>query len=157
MANAGRSDLPGAAHTRMAAALDDFMAVAAEYSALLNTQRAMLADGNIDGAAEIGERNTVLARRAEACAARLSPWLEAMDAHRYAGPRCSDASRRVARAMTLARVVAAAAAQLEELCMAEQSEAALALRRAGAGSDAVAQSRSYIVGSPGSLLLNKLG
>lgn len=128
------ADLPESAHAKAIAALEEFHVLAAEYSVLLDTQRALVAAGNTDGAVDTVARGDRIARQAAACGRRLAPWREALDSYNYSGPRASDVARRLASASARAAVLAGGAESVEALCIHRRDEAAQAMRPANSPS-----------------------
>lgn len=129
MAQKAIIDLSAPAHSKATLALDEFDALAMEYSALLDTQRALLAAGNVEAAVETVDRGDIVARKVAACGRRLAPWREAIDSREYNGPRARDLARRFEDAMSRANQLAGAAARVEALCLQKRDEAADAMRR----------------------------
>jgi hypothetical protein len=125
------SDIPAQAHAKAVLALDEFDALATEYSVLLDIQRAMLINGNVAGIAETVVRGDAVARAAAACGRRLAPHREALNSHNYQGARARELSRRLAMAGVRTDTLAAAAARLEALCIRERDRCALELHQAG--------------------------
>lgn len=124
MAHSPVVDLSAPAYSIATLALDEFDVLAREYSALLDTQRALLATGNIEGAAETVARGDPVARQVAACGRRLAPWREALDSRAYDGPRASDLARRLGDSASRADQLAAAAKRIEALCLQKRDEAA---------------------------------
>jgi len=118
------TDFPAAAHAKAASALEEFSALATEYSVLLDVGRAMLSAGNLDGAANAMARGDHVARMAAACGRRLAPWREAVESRQYAGPRLSDLERRLGTAAVRAAVIVAGATSVEAICVTKRDEAA---------------------------------
>lgn len=128
------ADLPESAHAKALTAIEEFHLLAAEYSVLLDTQRALIAAGNVDGAVETAARGDRIARQAAACGRRLAPWREALDSHDYSGPRASDVARRMASASARAAVLAGGAESVEAICVQKRDEAAREIRQANSPS-----------------------
>ncbi len=122
------ADLSAPAHSSATVALDDFEALATEYSALLDTQRALLAAGNVAGVAETVARGDAVARQVAACGRRLAPWREALGSQEYSGPRASDLVRRFGESASRADRLAAAAARIEALCVEKRDRSADEMR-----------------------------
>lgn len=151
-------DLPEPAHSKAVSALEEFGALALEYSVLLDTQRALLAAGNIEGASETVARGDTVARLAAACGRRVAPWREAIDSHQYVGPRATDLSHRLGAAALRAGDLASGAARIETICLSKRDEAATEMPRhtlpaVHAGGAAAA----YRAAAPGARLLDKQG
>src|SRR5690348_2218652 len=106
------SDLPVSAHEKAVAALDEFDATAAEYVALLDTQRALLGQGNAVAVAESVARGDALALRAAACGRRLAPIREALEGPAIRGPRAESVRRRLGRMAHRAALLGSAAAEV---------------------------------------------
>lgn len=134
-------DLPVAAHAKAVTALDEFDATAAEYVALLDTQRALLAEGNATAVAESVARGDALALRAAACGRQLAPLREALAGDTVHGPRADAVRRRLERMMHRAALLGAAAADVAVRCEVERDSTGNALARlqrpAGAGKAAL--------------------
>lgn len=131
MHNQASSDLPATAHSKAVTALEEFSTLILQYTALLDTQRALLAAGNIDGVTETVRRGDSITARAAACGRRIEPWRELIDSRQYVGPRVNDLSRRLGDALIRAAAVAASAAQVEAICLARSVEAGSSLQREG--------------------------
>jgi len=131
------SDLPLPAHEKAVAALDEFDATAAEYVALLDTQRALLGQGNALGVAESVARGDALALRAAACGRRLAPIREALAGAGIRGPRAEAVRRRLERMAHRAALLGSAAAEVAARCERERvtmgSELAQLQKPAGGG------------------------
>lgn len=123
------ADLPIAAHAKAVAALDEFDAVAAEYVALLDTQRALLAQGNPLAVAESVARGDGLAQRAALCGRRLAPFREALARHDLRGPRADAVRQRLDRMRHRAALLGAAAADVAARCEVERHATGSALAR----------------------------
>ena len=123
------SDLPIAAHAKAVAALDEFDATAAEYIALLDTQRALLVQGNSAAVAESVTRGDALALRAAACGRQLAPFREALASDSLRGPRADAVRRRLDRMMHRAALLGAAAADVAARCESERNSTGDALAR----------------------------
>lgn len=115
------SDLPLPAHDKAVAALDEFDATAAEYVALLDTQRALLGQGNATGVAESVARGDALALRAAACGRRLAPIREALASAAIRGPRADAVRQRLERMAHRAALLGSAAAQVAARCERERT------------------------------------
>jgi uncharacterized protein YigA (DUF484 family) len=114
------TDLPLPAHEKAVAALDEFDATAAEYVALLDTQRALLGQGNADAVAASVARGDALALRAAACGRRLAPIREALASAGIRGPRAESVRRRLERMAHRAALLGAAAADVAARCERER-------------------------------------
>lgn len=134
------SDLPVAAYTKAVAALDEFDATAAEYVALLDTQRALLAQGSSAAVVETVARGDALALRAAACGRRLAPFREALADDTLRGQRADAVRRRLDRMMHRATLLGSAAADVAARCEVERHAAGAELARmqAPAGGKAAA-------------------
>lgn len=124
------TDLPAAAYTKAVAVLDEFDATAAEYVALLDTQRALLAQGNTTAVAECGVRGDALALRAAACGRRLTPFGEVLADGSMRGTRADAVRRRLVRMTHRATLIGAAAAEVAGRCERQRAEAGSALAAA---------------------------
>lgn len=142
------SDYPRAAYDRAIGACDEFDACATEYQMLLDTQRALLADGNIGGTVQTLRRGDTVARRAASCMRRFTPVQEALASGIYAGPRVDELRRRLARAGSLGDRVNVGIAQLGALYAARRDAAAVELQRDHATQNA--QRRSGYAAAPSS-------
>lgn len=114
------SDLPLPAHEKAVAALDEFDASAAEYVALLDTQRALLGQGNAAAVAASVARGDALALRAAACGRRLAPIREALAGSVIRGPRAEAVRQRLERMAHRAALLGAAAAEVAARCERER-------------------------------------
>lgn len=151
-------DLPLAAHVKAVAAVEEFASLSLEYSVLLEIQRALLAAGNIEGAAETVARGDGVACRAAACGRRVAPWREAVESQQYSGPRTGDLVQRLRTATLRAHVLAAGAAQIEAICLAKRSEAAAEMRRGlPSAPQATGPAAAYHARTVGAQLLDKQG
>lgn len=152
------TDLPEAAHAKAVAAVEEFASLSLEYSLLLDAQRALLAAGNIEGAAETVARGDGVARRAGACGRRIAPWREALESRQYSGPRTRDLVRRFGAVALHAHALAAGAAQIEAICLVKRSEAATEMQHGISPSlQAVGLTAAYHARSPGAQLIDTHG
>lgn len=144
------SDLPVAAYAKAVAALDEFDATTAEYVALLDTQRALLAQGDSAAVARSIVRGDAMASRAAACGRRLAPFREALASDALNGPRADAVRRRLERMTHRAALLGSAAATVAARCEAERHAAGAALARLQApagGRGAAYASRPMVRGS----------
>lgn len=121
------TDLPVPAYAKAVAALDEFDAIATEYVALLDTQRALLAQENSAAVVKSVTRGDALALRAAACGRRLAPFREALAGDALHGPRADDVRARVRRAEHRAALLGAAAAEVAGRCEIERNARGSAL------------------------------
>lgn len=152
------ADLPATAHAKTVTAVEEFASLSLEYCVLLDTQRALLAAGNIEGAAETVARGDGIARRAAACGRRVAPWREAVESQQYSGPRAGDLVRRLRAATLRAHALAAGAAQIEAICLAKRGEAATEMRpELSSAPQALGLAAAYCARTLGAQLLDKQG
>lgn len=115
------ADLSLPAHEKAVAALDEFDATAAEYVALLDTQRTLLGQGNAaEAVAESVARGDALALRAAMCGRRLAPIREALATPVIRGPRADGIRRRLERMAHRAALLGSAAAEVAGRCERER-------------------------------------
>jgi hypothetical protein len=121
------ADYPAKAYDRAVRAFDEYDACAAEYRVLLDTQRALLVSGNMDGALATLERGDVIARRAASCGRRIAPIRESLDGNTYAGRCATELRRRLASAGALAEQLSIAVTQIGAVCVVKRDEASAEL------------------------------
>ena len=114
-----------------------FEAIATEYTLILDTQRALFASGNVDGAIETLARGDAIARQAGRCGRRLAPAREALANNQYRGPRATELSRRLAAVGVRADVLGANAMQLAAACTVKRDGISTELSSAATASPAV--------------------